>query len=48
MIQEIYDLAGYDLTLDYAAPPTPPLGKEDATWAGEQVRMVEKNLFASP
>lgn len=28
-----YDRAGYDVLLDYARPPDPPLGPDDAAWA---------------
>lgn len=30
-----YDLLGYDLLIDYAQPPTPPLSAERAQWAAQ-------------
>jgi hypothetical protein len=30
-----YDLLGYDLLIDYARPPTPPLEVEQAQWAAQ-------------
>lgn len=33
LLHALYDRAGYDLRIDYAAAPEPPLLDEDATWA---------------
>lgn len=33
LLHELYDRAGYDLALDYASEPTPPLSPVDAEWA---------------
>ena len=33
ILHELYDRAGYDLALDYASEPTPPLSPGDAEWA---------------
>jgi hypothetical protein len=33
VLHALYDRAGYDLRLDYARAPVPPLGAEDAAWA---------------
>lgn len=38
-LREVYDEAGYDLSIDYAQPPPPPLlSADDQVWVGEQVR----------
>jgi hypothetical protein len=34
----LYDRAGYDLRLNYASEPEPPLEGEDATWADKLLR----------
>ncbi len=31
-VRTIYDRAGYDLRIDYAKPPVPPLLPEEAVW----------------
>lgn len=33
LLHELYDRAGYDLTVDYKRPPTPPLPEADVQWA---------------
>jgi hypothetical protein len=38
LLQEIYDRARYDLSIDYRQPPEPPLTAEDAAWADELLR----------
>jgi hypothetical protein len=42
LFSEVYDQAGFDLTVDYTQPPVPPLKGEDAVWADELLR--EKGL----
>ncbi len=42
LLQALYDRAGYDLAVDYAADPVPPLEGEDAAWADRLLR--EKGL----
>lgn len=37
-LDAVYDRAGYDLDIDYAADPTPPLEPEDAAWADGLLR----------
>ena len=37
----LYDRARYDLRLDYAKPPVPPLAGEDATWARDVVARAQ-------
>ncbi|MGE0711471.1 MAG: DUF4058 family protein [Planctomycetota bacterium] len=37
-IASTYELAGYDLRLDYGRDPDPPLSGEDAAWADELLR----------
>ena len=36
-ITEVYALGRYDLQIDYARPPVPPLPPADAAWAAERV-----------
>lgn len=33
LLHELYDRAAYDLRINYAGDPTPPLKESDATWA---------------
>jgi hypothetical protein len=33
-----YDLAGYDLSVDYRREPVPPLDAADAAWADQLLR----------
>lgn len=33
LLHDLYDRAGFDLTLDYSQPPQPSLRDEDAAWA---------------
>jgi len=35
LLHELYDRAGYDLSVDYRLDPVPPLEGEDAAWAAE-------------
>jgi hypothetical protein len=42
VLQNAYDRAAYDLSVDYAAPPDPLLNQEDAKWADALLR--EKKL----
>jgi len=41
-IQSIYDRAGYDLDVDYSAPPWPPLTRTQSTWAENILRRIER------
>jgi Protein of unknown function (DUF4058) len=38
MVDETYDRAGYDLEIDYAKEPIPPLDTEMTAWADEMLR----------
>jgi hypothetical protein len=38
LLHEIYDQAGFDLTLDYRQDPVPPLGEGDPCGNGEAAR----------
>jgi Protein of unknown function (DUF4058) len=38
ILHELYDRAGYDLRIDYAGPPDPPLGEGDAVWAHDRLK----------
>lgn len=33
LLNEVYDLSGYDLAIDYSQEPVPPLSEADAAWA---------------
>lgn len=35
LLHDLYDRAGYDLSIDYTRDPVPPLEGEDAVWAAE-------------
>jgi hypothetical protein len=35
LLNQVYDRAGYDMVIDYARPPVPPLEEADAAWADE-------------
>lgn len=39
--QNVYDLGGFDLLLDYTKPPAVPLGPDDAAWAAEMLRAAK-------
>ncbi len=41
LLHAVYDRAGYDLRIDYAAAPDPPLSDEDAAWAASLMRARE-------
>ena len=38
VLDAVYDFAGYELTLPYDRPPTPPLDEDDAEWAEELLK----------
>lgn len=38
LLHALYDRGGYDLRLDYAAEPDPPLAGDDAAWANTLLR----------
>jgi len=40
ILHDLYDRAGYDMVIDYHAPPTPPLDSDDAAWAEELLRAL--------
>ncbi|MBC6472334.1 MAG: DUF4058 family protein [Hormoscilla sp. GM102CHS1] len=42
LLNEIYDLSGYDLVIDYSKNPEPPLSEANAAWASSWLR--EKGL----
>jgi hypothetical protein len=38
VLNAAYDRAAYDRSIDYSAPPEPPLAKDDAKWADKLLR----------
>ena len=38
LLRDLYDLAGYDLRLNYQAEPPPPLANDDAAWVNNLLR----------
>jgi len=38
ILHGLYDRAGYDLRIDYARAPDPPLREDDAVWAEERLK----------
>jgi hypothetical protein len=38
ILHGLYDRASYDLRIDYARPPDPPLREDDAAWAQERLK----------
>jgi len=42
LLNEIYDLSGYELVIDYSQKPEPPLSEANAAWASSWLR--EKGL----
>jgi hypothetical protein len=42
LLNEIYEIGGYDLVMDYTREPVPPLSESDAIWADALLR--EKGL----
>jgi hypothetical protein len=38
VLNEAYDRAAYDRSVDYAAPPDPPLAKDDAKWTDKLLK----------
>jgi len=40
--QNVYDLGGFDLVLDYSKAPSVPLQEDQAAWATERVRATRK------
>ena len=43
ILHELYDRAGYDLRIDYARPPDPPLREDDAAWAQERLQAARSS-----
>ncbi len=43
LLHELYDRAGYDLSIDYRQEPVPPLEGEDAAWAAELLAPWRRN-----
>jgi hypothetical protein len=41
ILQGVYDRAGFDLAIDYAQEPVPPLTEADAAWAAELLQQQE-------
>ena len=48
ILHALYDRARFDLRLDYAQPPVPPLSEVDAAWAREIVGTRSSSLGVSP
>ncbi|MBV7333204.1 DUF4058 family protein [Chloroflexi bacterium TSY] len=44
MIHDLYDQAGYDLSIDYEEPPKPALKGTDANWAKQQIMQASLRL----
>ncbi|MBI3240918.1 MAG: DUF4058 family protein [Chloroflexi bacterium] len=42
VLHELYDRASFDLRLDYAQPPVPPLTETDIAWADELIKNAPK------
>lgn len=40
-VQNVYDLGGFDLVLDYSKPPAVPLTADQATWVAQCLRAVK-------
>lgn len=40
LLHELYDQSGYDLAINYAATPPPPLSAEDRVWIAEQTHTL--------
>ncbi len=41
LLAQVYERAGYDLVINYAQPPEPPLNDDDAQWAAELLSRLE-------
>ncbi|MEM6353736.1 MAG: DUF4058 family protein [Cyanobacteria bacterium P01_D01_bin.14] len=39
LLNQVYDRASYDLAMDYAQPPSPPLTEADVAWIREILRL---------
>ena len=44
LLHALYDRAGYDLAVDYTADSVPPLGADDAAWAGQLLQKMTASL----
>lgn len=42
ILHELYDIARYDLQIDYSRPPSPVLKGEDKVWAKECIKAVQR------
>ena len=42
VLHDLYDRASFDLRLDYAQPPGPPLTETDIAWADEFIKNAPK------
>jgi hypothetical protein len=42
LLHDLYDRAGYDLSIDYRRDPTPPFEGEDAVWVEELLAPLRK------
>lgn len=42
ILHDLYDRASFDLRLDYAQPPVPPLSETDTAWANDLIKNVPK------
>ncbi len=42
LIGDIYDQSGYDLVINYAEPPIPPLADEDARWLADCLEQIQR------
>lgn len=40
LLRGVYERAGYDLVINYAEPPIPPLRDDDVAWANALVRQI--------
>ncbi|RLT39005.1 MAG: DUF4058 family protein, partial [Chloroflexi bacterium] len=40
LLHDLYDRAGYDLSVDYRQPPSPPLSDSDTVWADALLKRV--------
>ena len=38
LLDQVYDRAGYEVVIDYAQPPTPPLAETDRVWVEEWLK----------
>jgi hypothetical protein len=42
LLHDLYDRAGYDLSIDYGRDPVPPFDGEDAAWVKELLAPLRK------